>query len=79
MNAADVAISQHAMERYMQRRRTTPEHAEAGIRRLLAKAETKHAPIRLTHGGAARRYSVGGFTLVLSADDSSLITLWRNG
>lgn len=75
---ATVHISKHAMERYCERRRTNPEFAEAGVRRLLARAAEKPLPpVRVIDGRSGRQILVGEFKLTLSADCGVLITVSR--
>jgi hypothetical protein len=73
-----VRVSAHALERYCERRRTKPEFAEEGVRRLLRRAAAQPlSPARTEEGRSGRQVMVGEFKLTLSVDCGTLITLAR--
>lgn len=74
-----ITITQHAAQRYNQRRNTDPDSVRIGIQRLLANAAKRALPpLRLSQGRYSRIFRISGFTLILDSDLTTLITLWRD-
>jgi hypothetical protein len=74
-----VKITRHALERYTERRHgASYVLAEAKIRKLLGRCSTQSPPVQVRPEGATRRYRCGSFVFIVSADCSTVITMWRN-
>lgn len=78
LDPGTVVLSAHAVARYGERRQGGD--AETGLRRLLSRAAVMQTPPAQTspkHEGVVRRYRVGEYRLIMSADLTTLITLYR--
>lgn len=71
-----VTITAHAYQRYTQRRDTNPAATHRGIMRLLTLASNKPLPpVKILKGLTSRQFQVAGFTLVMTTDLATLITV----
>lgn len=78
-----LSISRHALERYVERRHgngTSWAEADAAMRRMLRGCTTQRPAVFCAKGDPVRRYTASGFAFIVSADHSTLITVypWRD-
>lgn len=77
-----IAITQHAIERYCERRKGTAdrEWAAAALRDLVARCQHQSPPVRvMPDGRMSRRYKAGrDMFLIVSPDYQTLITFYPN-
>lgn len=79
-----IDITRHALMRYLERRGQSATvanfaHADAKLRDLLSRVPCGSTPPVECRAGEtpARRYMAGGFTFIVAADHSTLITFYE--